>query len=73
MNQAKAQTLSSASTSSGGSGPGVTQALPNLVDDLGNDDVGQRETEESFKTYVVASDVQGENKDYGNIVQNASL
>jgi hypothetical protein len=78
MNKAKASNLPSASGSSGGGGGGgrgTTEALtPNLVGDLANENIGQRsEGEASFKTYVVASDVEGENADYGNIVQNATL
>lgn len=76
MNKAKASNLPSGSSSSGGGGGrGTTDALtPNLVGDLANENIGQRsEGEGSFKTYVVASDVEGENADYGNIVQNASL
>jgi hypothetical protein len=73
MNKAKAQTLSTSQGGGGGGGRSATQALtPNLVTDLGVEDKGARE-KESFKTYVVASDVQGENADYGSIVQNASL
>ena len=74
LNKAKAQGLSNAQAAAGGGRPGATQPLtPNLVSDLGNEDVGQRSSQESFKTYVVASDVEGQNADYGNIVQNATL
>lgn len=73
LNQAKADSLSIGNAGSTEAGRAATQALtPNLVTDLSNEPSTMR-TEQSFKAYVVASEVQGQNADYGNIVQNASL
>lgn len=73
LNKAKAGSIANTAGASG-SEPSITQALtPNLVTDLSNEQLGSRTSQESFKTYVVASEVQGENADYGNIVQNATL
>lgn len=76
MNRAAEANLPDPSSSAGaGQGRPTTQALvPNLVSDLSNDDrQGEGRSEASFKTYVVASDVQGQNDDYGTILQNATL
>lgn len=76
MNKAAQANLPDPSSSAaGGQGRPTTQALvPNLVSDLSNDDrQGAGRSEASFKTYVVASDVQGQNDDYGTILQNATL
>lgn len=73
MNQAKADSMELGDAGSQAAGRGVTQALtPNLVTDLSNEPSTMR-TQQSFKAYVVASEVEGQNADYGNIIQNATL
>lgn len=75
MNKASAVNIPSPSSAGGGGGgrPMTDVLDPNLVTDLGNRSAEGGRDEESFKAYVVASEVQGQNADYGNIVQNASL
>lgn len=72
LNQANAATSGIGRSGQGGGGRSVTQALPNLVSDLSGE-AGTFGEEKAVRTYVVASDVQGQNNDFGSIAQNAAL
>jgi len=75
MNEAKAANIPSPSAGGGGGGSRPPQNVldPNLAEDFSNEFTGGSGQSTSFRSYVVLSDVQGQESDYGNIVQNASL
>lgn len=75
MNEAKAANIPSPSAGGGGGGSRRPQDVldPNLAEDFSNEFTGGSGDSTSFRSYVVLSDVQGQESDYGNIVQNASL
>ena len=75
MNEAAAATIPSPSTGGGGGAPRQPQNVldPNLAEDFNNPFTGESGSNTTFRSYVVLSDVQGQQGDYGNIQQNASL
>jgi hypothetical protein len=75
MNEAQAVNIP---TPDAGGGGGVqramTQALdPNLATDFSNEYTGEGGAPEPIKSYVVLSDIEGQQRDYDTISSNASL